>query len=200
MAHKPVEFARAAVIAMDFEPGLLRLFGEARAPLVQRVSRTIATARSAGAKVIHVNVGFRPGYPEVSPRNVRFSFIKETQLLKPGADCEVDPDIEVFPGDLRMSKRRFGAFAGNDLEIVLRSNEITTLILMGISTSGAVLSTVRYASDIDYRIIVIRDCCADPNSVMHEMLCDQVFPMQADVITSMELSKAVQDARQKGSE
>jgi nicotinamidase-related amidase len=192
--RKPLEFCRAAVVAMDFEPGILRILKDARVPLLKRVNKTIGEARRAGATIIHVNVGFRPGYPEISPRNLRFNLIKQTQFLKPGPDCEVDPDLVVEPGDLRMAKRRFGAFAGNDLEVVLRSHEINTLILMGVSTSGAVLSTVRYAADIDYRIVVARDCCADANMVMHELLCDQIFPMQAEVMTSMELTELAERA------
>jgi nicotinamidase-related amidase len=187
-----IDFHRSALIIMDFQPGILRILKDGREPLVERSSRLLSHARSAGVKIVYVNVGFRPGYPEVSPRNVRFSAIKQTQFLKPGPDCAPDPAIPPQPGDITMPKRRFSAFAGNDLEILLRSHDINTLILVGVSTSGCVLSTVRQAADADYRIVVVRDCCADGDMSMHEFLCDRVIPMQAEVITSMDFARAAE--------
>jgi nicotinamidase-related amidase len=54
-----------------------------------------------------------------------------------------------------MRDRRLTAFAGTDLETILRAREIDTLILFGVATSGVVLSTVRHAADADYQIIVV---------------------------------------------
>ena len=48
-----------------------------------------------------------------------------------------------------------------------RTNGIDTLVLAGVHTSGVVLATVRRASDLDYRLIVVRDCCADPDAELH---------------------------------
>src|ERR1700679_1080752 len=44
----------------------------------------IATARDAGMMVIHVVVAFRPGHPEVSPRNPPFSALKANGILLAG--------------------------------------------------------------------------------------------------------------------
>jgi nicotinamidase-related amidase len=46
--------------------------------------------------------------------------------------------------------------------MLLRANEIETIILFGIATSGVVLSTLLQASDADYRLVVIADCCTLP--------------------------------------
>jgi nicotinamidase-related amidase len=54
-----------------------------------------------------------------------------------------------------------------------------------------VLSTVRQASDLDYRLIVVRDCCADPDAEVHAMLLDIVIPKQAAVVTTAELAGAL---------
>jgi nicotinamidase-related amidase len=50
-------------------------------------------------------------------------------------------------------------FVGTDLETLLRANGIDTLVLAGVHSSGVVLSTVRRAGDLDYRLVVVRDCC-----------------------------------------
>ena len=64
---------------------------------------------------------------------------------------------------------------------------VDTLILAGISTSGVVLSTVRDASDRDYRVLVVADATADRESDVHQFLIERIFPRQADVITTAQL-------------
>ena len=88
--------------------------------------------------------------------------------------------------DIVVTKHRVSAFGGTDLEMILRAKEIETLILFGFSTSGVVLSTIRHAADADFRIIVIRDCCADNDPEVHACLMDKVFPRQATVVSAAE--------------
>jgi nicotinamidase-related amidase len=59
------------------------------------------------------------------------------------------------------------------------------------NTSGVVLSTVRHAGDLDYRLVVVRDRCADPDAEVHAILLDSVIAKQAAVVTMTELSKAL---------
>ena len=82
-----------------------------------------------------------------------------------------------------VTKRRVSAFTGSDLEVVLRSNGIDSLVLAGIATSGVVLSTVRQAADLDYRLTVLADGCLDADAAVHRVLLENVFPRQAEVAT-----------------
>jgi nicotinamidase-related amidase len=87
-------------------------------------------------------------------------------------------------GEVVVTKKRVSAFAGSDLELVLRAHEVTDLVLAGIATSGVVLSTVREAADRDYAITVLADLCLDGDDEVHRVLTEKVFPRQADVINS----------------
>lgn len=73
--------------------------------------------------------------------------------------------ISPEPNDLIVTKSRVSAFAGTDLNLLLRANDIDTLVLFGIATSGVVLSTFIQAFDDDYRLVVIKDCCADQDAL-----------------------------------
>jgi nicotinamidase-related amidase len=73
------------------------------------------------------------------------------------------------------------AFTGSDLEVVLRGLDADTLVLTGIATSGVVLSTLRQAADLDYRLIVLADACLDRDPEVHRVLIEKVFPRQAAV-------------------
>jgi nicotinamidase-related amidase len=89
-------------------------------------------------------------------------------------------------GEVVVTKKRVSAFAGSDLQVVLRAQGIEELILTGIATSGVVLSTLRAAADMDYRLTVIADCCADRDDEVHRVLTTKVFPRQADVVSADE--------------
>jgi nicotinamidase-related amidase len=88
-------------------------------------------------------------------------------------------------------KHRVSPFVGTDLETLLRANGIDTLVLAGVHTSGVVLSAVCQAVDLDYRLVVVRDCCADPDAEAHAMLLDIVFAKQAALVTTAEFAGAL---------
>jgi nicotinamidase-related amidase len=67
--------------------------------------------------------------------------------------------------------------------MILRSSEVDELVLCGIATSGVVLSTLRQAADLDYKLVVLADGCADLDPEVHRVLLEKVFPRQADVMT-----------------
>ncbi len=95
------------------------------------------------------------------------------------------------PGEPIVTKRRVSAFAGTDLEAILRAGGVETLILAGIATSGVILSTVRHAADADYRMIVVDDCCADREVDVHRTLLDKVLSRQATVTRSDDVLAAL---------
>jgi len=136
-----------------------------------------------------VRVGFRPRLPEVSSRNALFASIRNSpqhQAIFEGAAGEIHPGLAPQPDDITVVKHRVSAFAGTDLEMILRANGIDTLVLFGIATGGLVLSTLLEASDADYRLMVIEDCCADSDAGLHTSLIERLFPRRAEVVKSSE--------------
>ena len=91
------------------------------------------------------------------------------------------------------------AFYGTGLDLVLRANDIETLIVLGYATSGVVLSTLRYAADLDYRLLVVEDCCADQQADVHDFLTQRIFPRQADVVASKDIVRMLEAVRGSGS-
>jgi nicotinamidase-related amidase len=178
-----IDAKSTALLAMDFQNFIVDSFGDEKAALLARAQKLLVAARKAGVLVIYVAVRFRPGYPEISPDNAMFSGIKAAGLLLEGeGGADIHAAVAPQAGDLVVIKRRVSAFAGSDLEILLRANGIKTLVLSGIATSGVVLSTLREAADADYRLLVARDCCADHDAEVHRVLLEKVFPKQAMVV------------------
>jgi nicotinamidase-related amidase len=103
----------------------------------------------------------------------------------------IHPAAAAREGEPVVVKHRVSPFVGTDLETLLRANDIDTLVLAGVQTSGVVLSTVRHAGDLDYRLVVVRDCCADPNAELHAMLLDNLIAKQAAVVTTAQFAGAL---------
>ena len=142
--------------------------------------------------VIYVGVSFRSGYPEISPRNPIFSGLAQNGLLQAGSPgAQTHPAVAPIKGEPVVTKHRVSAFGGTDLQTILQSKAIETLVLAGVHTSGVVLSTLRQAFDLDYRILVAGDCCADPDREAHDMLLSRVFPKQATVASAALLCDAI---------
>jgi len=185
--------AHTAVLIMDYQNDIVAMLPEkARGPLLDKASLALKAAREAHVPVIYVAVRFREGYPEVNPQNRRFASLKESGRFREGTPgAEIHARVAPQPGDVVVTKRRVGAFSTTDLESILRAGNINTLVMFGISTSGVVLSTVRWASDMDYQLVVVSDASADLDADVHRVLTEKVFPAQATVLSTDALVKAL---------
>ena len=170
----------SALLVMDVQRTIVERFGDDA--VVEGVAAAVTAARGAGVPVIYVRVAFRPGFPEVSARNKSFAALREGGGFADEAATEIHPAVAPEPGEVVVTKRRVSAFAGSDLDVVLRAGAVEELVLCGIATSGVVLSTLRAAADLDYRLTVLRDACADRDAEVHRVLLDKVFPRQAEVV------------------
>ena len=183
---------KPVLLAMDFQHGIVERLGQP--PVTEAASRAVRAARTAGVPVIFVRVAFRPGYPEAAANNATFASIGQAgeTMTQDHAATQVHPVFEKRPTEPVVVKRRVSAFSGSDLDVLLRAAGADSLILAGISTSGVVLSTLRQAADLDYRLTVLSDACGDPDAEVHRVLVEKVFPRQAAVTTTNEWIESLQ--------
>ncbi len=174
-----------ALLVMDVQALTVNMIANSET-LLKPLNKAIQKARAGGIPIIYVVIGFRKGYPEVSASNKSFSQIAHSTGMNIDTEeaTRVHASVAPAPGDIIVTKKRVSAFAGSDLEIVLRSGNIKHLVLTGIATSGVVLSTIREAADKDYVLTVLSDCCADRDEEVHRVLTTKVFIRQADVLTA----------------
>jgi nicotinamidase-related amidase len=176
---------KTAVLSLDIQEGILGFVPSAQAAF-PNAARVVESSRKGGFLLIHVGIGFEPGYPEISSGHPRFSMIKERGLFVKGSESARIHSSIFKSGDTVVYKHRVSAFSGNALHMILRSQRIENLVLFGIATSGIVLSTVRLASDLDFKCVVIKDACFDSDEEVHRVLTEKVFASQATVITTKE--------------
>jgi nicotinamidase-related amidase len=179
---------RSALLIMDYQIGMVSMHAREGGAALRQAAELLAVARQVGIPVIYTQAGFRQGYPEISDRVPMLSWVKHSgRFLLGDPDTNIHPTVAPASGDLIVVKSRVSAFAGSDLETILRAKNIETLILFGISTGAVVLSTVRHAADADYRMIVVKDCCLDNDDEMHRCLIERILPPYAAVLASSEI-------------
>lgn len=178
-----------ALLVMDMQEMLLgSLSGSDQ--LVPNISKAIEHAREAGIPVIYVVVAFREGFPEIHPDHKSFGQLPSRMAgITTENMMKIAPALAPADGEVVVVKKRFSAFTGSDLEVVLRSKGIRHLVLSGVVTSGVVLATLVEAADKDYRLTVLADGCMDRDESVHQMLLDKVFARVADITTCEDWSK-----------
>ncbi len=185
--------ARTALLIADFYVEMMGSLPHAVDRKVVDKTRALQrAARDAGILVCYSATVFRPGYLEISTRNKTFSQRKNSGQEAVSDPVQlIHPSVKPLPGEVVVGKHRVNTLFGTDLDMVLRSNNIETLVILGYATSGVVLSTVRYAADLDYRLLVVEDCCSDQDPEVHDFLTQRIFPRQTDVVESEDVISAL---------
>jgi nicotinamidase-related amidase len=170
---------------MDVQQITVAMLGAAADSYLANIAIAIKKARANNIPIIYVVIGFRPGYPEVSPSSKIFSTLKNNPAIKfdTSEAARVHSSLAPAPEDIIVTKKRVSGFAASDLEVLLRSMGINHIILSGLVTSGVILSTLCEATDKDYAITVLSDGCADLDEETHRVLTTKVFLRHANVLT-----------------
>src|SRR5918996_4979261 len=188
-----LDLQRTALLIADFYEAIMGTIPHAvDRQVVEKTQSLQRAAREVGLFVCYCATVFLPGYVEISERNKTFRERKHS-----GQPAISDPVQLIHPavlpaaGEVVVGKHRVNALYGTALDLILRANSVDTLIILGYATSGVVLSTVRAAADLDYRLVVVEDCCADQDADVHDFLTQRLFPRQAEVVTSGEVIQAL---------
>ena len=148
-------------------------------PLIPRVSRLVERARAADVRVVYLQMTALPDGASDSPAQLRFNLrlshlarertgepLSYTRDGSPGQ--EMLDELAPQPGDLVVKKYRSSGFWGTNLDLLLRSNGIKTVIVCGCTTEGCVESTARDAMFNDYYVVIAEDCVASDDPAQHE--------------------------------
>lgn len=166
---------------MDFQNSVMARLGDRAEGLFARAASVLDAARASGAGVVFVRVAFRAGYPELGDHHPMAAIKAMNAFLLDSPETQIVAALAPRPTEPVVVKHRVGPFLGTDLAPILSARRTETLVLLGVSSSGVVLSTVRHAADADYRVVVVEDACADVDPEVHRVLMEKVFPRQTTV-------------------
>jgi nicotinamidase-related amidase len=145
--------------------------------MVSRLVRLIQGARAAAVRVVYVMMTTLPGRLIESPAQIRFN--RRLHLASNGGEPldyttdgsvgqQIIPELPVEDGDTIVKKYRSSGFWGTNLDMLLRSNAVQTVIVAGCTTEGCVESTARDAMFNDYYVVIPEDCVASDDREQHD--------------------------------
>jgi nicotinamidase-related amidase len=157
-----------ALIVIDLQKGIVGLpTVHPASEIIDRSAQLARAFRERGLPVVLVNVsGAAPGRTDAG--SPRFSF--------PADWTELVPELEQQPGDLTVTKQRWGAFLGTTLDDYLRRRGVTQVVLTGVATSIGVESTGRSAYDLGYNVTLVVDAMTDRDAEAHRHSVEKIFP------------------------
>ena len=147
-------------------------------PMIPRLARLIVGARRVGVPVVYIQMTTLPGRKIESPAQIRFNLhlhqthhgvdVPLSYTLDGSPGHQILTELAPAPDDLIVKKYRSSGFWGTNLDMLLRSNGIETVIITGCTTEGCVESTARDALFNDYYVVLAEDCVASDDPRQHE--------------------------------
>jgi nicotinamidase-related amidase len=140
----------------------------------------VDAARSAGATVMHAPITFAEGYNEISshPYGILKGVVDGKAFIKGSWGAAIVDELAPAEGDIVIEgKRGLDTFASTNLDFILRSKGIKTIVLGGFLTNCCVESTMRSGYENGYQVITLNDCVAGTSTEEHENALKYDFPM-----------------------
>jgi len=161
----------------DFTDPAGKVSHKGAADIVPAIESLVRHARARGAIVIWVIDRHRPDKPDWELDNVRPHCIDQT----PGV--ELAPPLEPAAEDYVIYKRRYSAFVGTDLDLILRDNHVDTLFLTGTKTNVCIRATAQDAFESNYHVIVPHECVSTDKLHLHEANLEDISKYMGRVVS-----------------
>lgn len=152
--------------------------GPARA-IIPRILAVRNACRQAGIEVVYTREGHRPNLSDLPHCKRRKTALAGAEIGSQGPlgrllirgehGWDFIDELQPDEDEIVIDKAGTGSFHGTDLHDVLINKKIENLIITGVTTGVCIHSTVREASDRGYNVLVMEDCCAEPDQYTHDI-------------------------------
>ncbi len=155
--------------------------------MLANTKRVVDAARKAGVPVMHAPITFAKGYGELSahPYGILKGVVDGECFVKDSWGAAIIDELAPQEGDIVIEgKRGLDTFASTNLDFILRSKGISTIVLGGFLTNCCVESTMRTGYENGYQVITLSDCVAATSVEEHDNAIAYDFPMFSEPMTS----------------
>lgn len=203
MSDLTLDPARTALVLIEYQneftsPG--GVLHDAVAPVMEstgmlgRTAALVEKARAAGVTIMHAPITFAPGYGELSkhPYGILKGVVDGNAFVKGTWGAQIVDDLAPAEGDIVIEgKRGLDTFASTNLDFILRSKGIDTIILGGFLTNCCVESTMRSGYENGFRVITLTDCTAATSQAEHDAALQFDYPMFSTPLTAEDVLAAL---------
>ncbi|RYZ64545.1 MAG: cysteine hydrolase, partial [Proteobacteria bacterium] len=152
--------------------------------------KLVEEARQKGAAILHVPITFAEGYGEITkhPYGILKGVVDGKAFIKGSWGAAIVDALAPAAGDIVIEgKRGLDAFASTNLDFILRSKGIQTVVIAGFLTNCCVESTMRTAYEHGFDVVTLTDCAATTSKEAHDNALQHDFPMFSTPMTSGDL-------------
>jgi nicotinamidase-related amidase len=188
MAELQLDSHKTALVLIDLQNAIV---GRSIAPhpaaqVIANSAKLAEAFRGHGAPIVYVRVDLNDflELPVDEPINLGNAPL-------PSIVSEIVPSAGFQPGDILLTKRHWGAFAGTDLEQQLKSRGVDTVVLTGISTNAGVESTARQGTGLGFGFVVVEDACSGQDGEQHRFAFEKILPRLCRVRSTNEVLAAL---------
>lgn len=184
---------KIALIVIDMQNGFIN---EASAQCIQGAKATVPACaavinhcRERGIPVFFVTRRYRPDGSDVE--HTRFeSWRKGGKAMSSGCPEEISAaspaEFGVSDRDYRITKPRYSAFFGTELDLILRRLGIRTLVLAGTTTPNCIRTTCYDGISLDYNVVVLSDCTSSNTEEIQQSNLRDMANVGAQILTGGE--------------
>lgn len=162
--------------------------------MLTNTTSLVQAAREAGVTIMHAPITFAPGYGELTrhPYGILKGVVDGNAFVKGTWGAQIVDELAPADGDILIEgKRGLDTFASTNIDFILRSKGIETVILAGFLTNCCVESTMRSAYENGYRVITLTDCTAATSVAEHDNAISFDYLMFSHPVESADVRAAL---------
>jgi nicotinamidase-related amidase len=171
-----------ALVIIDMQKGIVKFpVIHPVETVIQNVVKLIAAFRKEGLPIVIVNVNPAGSALSKARTDAAAATKGNPPAGYPAEFFEIIPEIPILPGDIRVTKNTWNAFASTTIDEELQKRNIKGIVIAGVSTSIGVEGTARNASEKGYNITFAKDAMTDTKHSAHEHSTQVIFPRLGEV-------------------
>ena len=187
-----IDPARTAILPMDLQNDIVGGTPNVE-PILANIAQVLQRGRQQQIPIVYITVSFHEDYRDAPLNSPLYQLVKEHNMVRAGTSgAQIHPSVSPQPNELVINKTCVNPFMTTNLQQVLNGLDVHTLMLMGLWTNYVVEATARDASDLDYRVIVVREGCASNSEENHNFAINQILPTLSTVASLDEVLQALQ--------
>jgi ureidoacrylate peracid hydrolase len=162
--------------------------------MMPRLERLLDAARAAKVQCVWIRCAYNTGpnhylsevWLEQAKRRRKGAYV-QFPVCEPGEWNGDFFQIKPLPDEVIVTKHRYGGFESTDLDLILRSRGIRSVIMTGVATNVCVETTARQAFMRDYYVVFTSDCSATYAQAQHDATLFNIDQFFGEVVSSEQI-------------
>lgn len=188
---------RSCLLIIDMEYGFLdknsALYVKNGTKIVRNIKKILENFRKKNLPIIFIKREHRKSGVDIDKTRIKIFNKNSGLILENDKSSEIIKELKPIKNELLVIKRRWSAFFGTELEILLKRLKIENLIVTGVQTPNCIRATVYDALSLDYNVIVISDATASSSQKIQKYNLSDMENIGVKLLNTEEIINIIQN-------